>query len=100
MDRCATVRMYEQVTPRRPVRSSTAGFAMSIQSGFDAVDQDRSSEGLAQKANGAGLQRSGADALIGEGRDKDKWRVVTLSTHIRQQFQTAHVWHLHVGNNA
>ena len=73
---------------------------MSVQSGFDAVDQDGPSEGLAQEANGSGLQRSGTDALIGECRDKDEWRVVTLSTHMRQQFQAAHGWHLHIRYDA
>jgi hypothetical protein len=31
---------------------------------------------------------------------KDEWRVATLSTHMRQEFQTAHVWHLHIRNDA
>jgi hypothetical protein len=72
---------------------------MSIQSVFDAIYQDGRGEGLAQEANSSGLQRSGTDALIGECRDKDEWRVPTLSAHMRQQFQTAHVWHLHIRND-
>jgi hypothetical protein len=79
---------------------SFVGAGMSIQSGFDAIYQDRPSEGLAKEANGSGLQRSGTDAFVGECRDKDERRVATLSTHMSQQFQTAHVWHLHIRNDA
>jgi hypothetical protein len=58
---------------------------MAIQGCFDALDQDGSSERLGQEADGSGLQRSGADALIGESRDKDKRRVVTPNAHMRQK---------------
>jgi hypothetical protein len=78
---------------------SLAAVAMPIQSGFDAVDQDGPSEGLGQEANGSGLQRSGADALIGEGRDKNKRRVVTPNAHVCQKVQTAHSGHLHIRND-
>jgi hypothetical protein len=81
------------------VIASLIGAAISIQSAFDAVDQDGSSEGLGQEANGSGLQRSGADALIGEGRDENKRRVVTLGSHMRQKVQTAHNGHLHIRND-
>jgi hypothetical protein len=79
--------------------ASLTGAAMSIQSVFDAVDQDGSREGLGQEANGSGLQRSGADALIGEGRDENKRRGVTPSSHMRQKVQTAHSGHLHIRND-
>jgi hypothetical protein len=72
---------------------------MSIQSGFDAVDQDRSSERLGQEANGSGFERSGADTLIGESGDKYKRRDVTPSTHMRQKVQAAHGGHLHIRND-
>jgi hypothetical protein len=58
---------------------------MLIQSGFDAIDQDGTSEGLGQETNGSGLQRSGADALVGEGRDKNERRFVSLSAYMRQK---------------
>jgi hypothetical protein len=79
---------------------SFVGAGMSIQSGFDAIYQDRPGEGLAQEANSSCLQSSGTDALIGECRDKDEWRIATLSSHMGEQFQTAHVWHLHIRNDA
>jgi len=50
--------------PRRSVSLATA---MPIHGSFDAADQGRSSERLREEANGPGLQRAGADALIGEG---------------------------------
>jgi hypothetical protein len=81
------------------VIASLTGAAISTQSAFDAVDQDRSSEGLGQEANGSGLQRSGADALIGEGRDENKRRVVTPGSHMGQKVQTAHSGHLHIRND-
>jgi hypothetical protein len=59
--------------------------ALPTQSGFDAVDQDGSREGFGQEANGSGLHRPGADALVGEGRDKNKRRVVSLNAHMRQK---------------
>jgi hypothetical protein len=73
--------------------------AISIQGGFDAIDQDGSGEGLGQEAIGSGLQRSGADAFIGEGRDKNKWRGVTLGAHMGQKVQAAHNRHLHIRND-
>jgi hypothetical protein len=79
--------------------ASLVGAAMSIQSAFDAVDQDESGEGLGQEANGSGLQRAGADALIGEGRDENKRRLVTPGSHMRQKVQTAHGGHLHIRND-
>ena len=77
-----------------------AGAARSIQRVFDAVDQDGSSEGLGQEANGSGLQRAGADAVVGEGRDEDKRRVVSQRAHMHQQVQPAHHGHLHIRNDA
>ena len=82
------------------ITSLAGSVAVSIHCGFDAADQDRSGEGFGQEANSSGLQCSGTDALIGECRDKDEWCVATLSTHMRQQFQTAHGWHLHIRNDA
>ncbi len=79
--------------------ASLAGVAMLIQSAFDAVDQDQSGEGLGQEANGSGLQCAGADALIGEGRDENKWRVITPGSHMREKVQTAHSGHLHIRND-
>jgi hypothetical protein len=73
--------------------------AMSPQSGGEAFDQSGSREGLGQEANCSGFQRSGADALIGKGRDENERRMVTLSTHKRQQVQAAHDRHLHIRNH-
>jgi hypothetical protein len=73
--------------------------AMFINGSFDAVDYDVSSEGLGQESNGSGLQRSGADAVIGEGRDKNKRRGVALGAHIGQKVQAAHSGHLHIRND-
>jgi hypothetical protein len=73
--------------------------AMTIDGGFDAVDQDGSGEGLGQEGNGSGLQRSGADAVIGESRDENKRRVVAQGAHLRQQVQTAHNRHLYIRND-
>jgi hypothetical protein len=81
------------------IASLASSAAMSIQGSFDTVDQDGPREGLGQKANGSGLQRSGADALIGEGRDKDKRRIVPLHAHMRQKVQAAHNGHLHIRND-
>jgi hypothetical protein len=39
--------------------------------------------GLARKQIASGLQRSGADALIGEGRDENERCTVTLGAHKR-----------------
>jgi hypothetical protein len=61
--------------------------AMSLQAVGEAFDQSGSSEGLAQEANGSGLQRSSADALIGEGRYENERRTITLLAHKGQQVQ-------------
>jgi hypothetical protein len=74
--------------------------ALLTQSGLDTVDQDRSSEWLGQETSGSGLQRSGADALIGEGRNENERRVVSLSAHMHQKVQTTHGRHLHIRNDA
>jgi hypothetical protein len=80
--------------------ASLAGTAAaSIQRGFDAANQDGSSEGFGQEASGSDPQRAGADALIGESCNKDKGHVVTLRAHMRQQVQTAHAGHLHIRND-
>jgi len=72
---------------------------MSFQGSVEAVDQSGTGEGLGQEANGSGLQRSGADALIGEGRDKDERRLVTPGAHMHQKVQAAHGGHLHIRND-
>src|SRR5882672_8952556 len=73
---------------------------MPIQGSFDAVDQDGPREGLGQEANGAGLQRPGADTFVGESRDKDKRRIAPLGAHMHQKVQAAHNGHLHIRNDA
>src|ERR1700737_4706489 len=56
-----------------PFTLSHAGSAaMSLQGSIEAADQGGSGEGLRQEANCSGLQRSSADAVIGEGRDENK----------------------------
>ena len=52
---------------------------------LDAVNQGRSSEGLRQKADCSSLERSRPDAVIGEGRDKNKRDGVTLGAHMGQK---------------
>jgi hypothetical protein len=73
--------------------------AIPFQRGFDAVDQDGSSERLGQKTNGSGFQRAGADAIIGKRRDKNKRRFVAHGADIYQEVQAAHGRHLHVRNH-
>jgi len=73
---------------------------MLIQGSLKALDQARSGEGLGQEANGSRLQRAGADALLGEGCNKDKRRGVPLGTHMGQKVQAAHSGHLHIRNDA
>jgi len=64
--------------------ASLAGTAAaSIHCGFDAANQDRPGEGFGQEANSSGPQRPGTDALVGEGRNKNKRHVVTPRTHMR-----------------
>jgi hypothetical protein len=62
---------------------SRCSAAMSFQRDVEAFAQGGSGKGLAQEANGSGLQRSGADALIGEGRYENERRIVTLGAHKR-----------------
>ena len=57
--------------------------AMSLQGGAEAFDQGGGGERLGQEANCSGLQRSGADALIGEGRDENERHAITLGAHMR-----------------
>jgi hypothetical protein len=61
--------------------SDVCSAAISRQCGIDAFDQGGSGEGLGQKANCSGLQRSGSDAVIGERRYENERRMVTLNTH-------------------
>jgi hypothetical protein len=79
--------------------SGVCSAAMCLQRGAEALDQGRSRKGLAQETNRSGLQRPGADALIGEGRDENERRTVTLGAHKDEQVQTAHGRHLYVGNH-
>jgi hypothetical protein len=80
--------------------SLAASAAPAIQGGFDAIDQDTAGEGLLEEANGSGLQGSGPDALVGEGRDKNEWGVIAATAYIRQKLQTAHRGHLHIRYDA
>ena len=73
---------------------------MSLQGSAEAVDQGGSGEGLGQEANCSGPQRSGADALIREGRDENERHTITLGAHHREQLQAAHNRHLHIRNHA
>jgi hypothetical protein len=79
--------------------SSFAWAAITIQSCLDAINQDRSSKGLRQKADGSNLKRSGPDALIEEDCDKNKRYGVTLGVHMGQKVQAAHTGHLHIRND-
>ncbi len=72
---------------------------MSLQSGGEAVDQSGSGEGLGQEANCPGVQRLGADALIGKGRDEDERHKVTLAAYDRHKLRAAHNRHLHIRNH-
>ena len=72
---------------------------MSLQGGAEAFDQGGCGEWLGQEANCSGLQRSGADALIGEGRDENERHTVTLGVHQRQQLHAVHNRHLHIRNH-
>jgi hypothetical protein len=79
--------------------SRAGSAAMSIQCGFDTVNQDGSSERLGQQANGSGLQRSRADAVVGECCDENKGNSVALGTHMGQKVQTADTGHLYIRND-
>src|SRR6201999_1115140 len=65
----------------------TGSAVMLIQGNFETFDQSGSSERLGQEANGSRLQRTGADALFGKGRDKNKRNDVPLGAHIGQKVQ-------------
>jgi hypothetical protein len=80
--------------------SGVCSAAISLQRGAEALDQGRSGKRLAQEANCSGFQRPGADALIGEGRDENERRTVTLGAQKDEQIQTAHGRHLHIRNHA
>src|SRR3984893_12980647 len=73
--------------------------AMPFQRGVEAFHQGGAGKGLAQEASCAGLQRSGADALIREGRYEDERRTITLGAQKDQQVQTAHGRHLDIRNH-
>src|SRR6478736_3891664 len=72
----------------------------SAQGGFDTVDQLEHRKRLGQEANGPRLQRSRAEALVGERRDQDKGHVVTVDAHMLQKVQAAHARHLNIRNDA
>jgi hypothetical protein len=57
--------------------------AMSLQGGAEAFDQGGGGEWLGQEENCSGLQRSGANAPIGEGRDENERHKITLGAHKR-----------------
>jgi hypothetical protein len=76
--------------------SGVGSAAMSLQRGAEALDQGRSGKRLAQEANCPGLQRPGADALIGKGRDENERRTVTLGAQKDEQVQAAHGRHLYI----
>ena len=71
-----------------------------LQRGLEAIDQGRSGKGLAQEANGSGLHRPGANALLGKSGNEDERRTVTAAAHKGQQVQTAHDRHLYIRNDA
>src|ERR1700694_842081 len=80
----------ENALPENALTVSDVGSAaISRQCGIEVVDQGGSGEGLGQKANRSGLQRPGADALIGEGRYENERRTVAPGTHEDEQVQTA-----------
>ena len=85
-------------TPTLAVLLTTPAM-MSVHGSIDAADQLRSSERLCQEANGSCLQRAGAEALFGKGRDKDKRRGVPLGAQMGQKVQAAHRGHLHICNH-
>jgi len=80
--------------------SRVCSAAMSLQGGAEAFDQGGCGEWLGQEANCSGLQRSGANVLIGKGRNENESRTVTLGAHMDEQIQTAHRRHLHIRNYA
>jgi len=63
--------------------SRVCSAGMSLQGGAEAFDQGGCGEWLGQEGNCSGLQRSGADALIGEGRDENERHTVALGAHKR-----------------
>jgi hypothetical protein len=73
---------------------------MSLERDDKAIDQSRSGEGLGQEANRPRLQGSGTSGLVGEGGDEYERHAVTLGAHFRQELQSAHARHLHIGDHA
>jgi len=65
-----------------------------------AIDQSRSAVGLGQETNCSPLQSSGASGLVGEGGDEYERHGVTLGARHRQELQSAHARHPHVGDHA
>jgi hypothetical protein len=80
--------------------SGLGSAAIWFQRGLEAIDQGGAGKGLAQEANGSGLQRSGANALLGKSGDENERRTVTPAAHEDQQVQTAHGRHLYIRNDA
>jgi hypothetical protein len=78
---------------------SAAGSTPTGCCGLDTSDQVGCSKGLGEETNGSGPQRAVADAVLREGRDKNKRRLVTLGPHMRKKFQPAHAGHLHISND-
>ena len=73
---------------------------MLFKSGVEAFNQNVAVEGLGQEARRAGLQRCRAGALSGKSRNEDEWRAMSLGEHVSLQFDTAHLSHLDVCNDA
>jgi hypothetical protein len=61
--------------------SRVGSAAMSLKGGAEASNQGGCGEWLGQEANCSGLQRSGAEALIGEGRDENERHTITPGAH-------------------
>jgi hypothetical protein len=67
-----------------------------IQNRFDAVNQGGAGKRLFKEADGSRLQGSGANILIGERRDKNERRVITLPANLRQKVQAVYSGHLQI----
>jgi len=74
--------------------------AMPFQSVVKAFDQSVPVEGLGQEARRARLNRSRADTLDRESRNKDERHAISLGLQVSLQFDAAHFSHLDICNDA
>jgi hypothetical protein len=71
-----------------------------FEGGLQTLDKSGWVKGLSQVANRPTRKRPGADLLIGECCEKNKWNTVTLSAYVILQLDATHSRHLDIRNYA